>query len=288
MGIKTEDFVKNLPPKTITAEVEWLRILDEFNPAVIAQRFLDECARRNPYETCYRWDTPYSPVDERLRHARFCEKQYRKNLVACVERIEREGLSELTYKNARLALITAIGIKGAAEYVRREYDRLGEKGRLKQIEEYKTWESEQLQRRMEEEYDYPCFECASVHEKVIRIRKGFLGTDGKPLTQRDFAKLIDYPINRYVEAERIDRYGRGDEESLVDDELLEKLIMIAHANPYWLYDSECYAEYAEYDFDNEAVLYGDAPTVYAKPDVILKWIKEDKPRFTRWEDYRIS
>ena len=285
VGIKTEDFVKNMPPKKITAGVDWLKILDDFNPSIIAQRFLDECARRNPYETCYRWDTPYSPVEERFKHAQFCEKQYRKDLILCVERIEKEGLNELTYKQARTALITAIGIKGTTEYVRREYDSLGEYGRLKQIEEYKIWESEQLQKRMEAEYEYPYFESSSVHEKVVRIRKGLLGTDGKPLTQRDFAKLIDYPINRYTEAEKIDRYGRGEEESPVDDELLDKLIMIARANPYWLFDPECEADYAEYDFDNEAVLYGDTPTVYAKVDVILKWIKDGKPRCTTWEDY---
>jgi hypothetical protein len=31
MGIKTEDFVKNLPQKEITEGVDWIRILDEFD-----------------------------------------------------------------------------------------------------------------------------------------------------------------------------------------------------------------------------------------------------------------
>ena len=47
----------------------------------------------------------------------------------------------------------------------------------------------------------------SLHEKIIKIRKGVLGSNGKPLMQRDFAKYIGYPINKYAEAEKIDRYG---------------------------------------------------------------------------------
>ncbi len=288
MGIKTESFCKNIPPKEMTAGVDWLRILDGFDPAKLEQRFLNECARRNPYETCYRQDTPYSPVEERLKHAEFCVGSYRKDLEDCVNRIEKDGLTPLTYKQARATLIKAIGINGAAEYVRREYERLGEKGRREQAEEYRKWkenwdEQRELQ-EIESEYGY---EEASVHEKIVRIRKGLKGSDGKPLTQRDFAKLIDYPINKYAEAEKIDRYG-WETESEVDTELLDKLVMIAHANPYWLFDPECDADYSEYDLDHDAVKWGDEPCVYATVDVILRWIKEGRPRTTNWRDTRIA
>lgn len=124
---------------------------------------------------------------------------------------------------------------------------------------------------------------ASVHEKIVRIRKGLKGTNEKPLIQRDFAKLIDYPINRYAEAEKTDRYGR-EEESPVEDELLEKLVMIAHANPYWLFDIECDSWFGREDPDDETVRAGDEPCIYAAPDVILKWIKEAKPTLTNWVD----
>jgi hypothetical protein len=206
MGIKTEDFCKNIPPKDMTAGVHWLRILDDFEPAILEQKYLNECARRNPFETCYRFDTPFSPVEERLRHAEFCVKSYRKDLEECVHRIEKEGLTPLTYKQARAALIKAIGINGAAEYVRREYDSLGEEGRRKQAEEYRLWEDNWKIQREFQQIEYKYVE-ASVHEKIVRIRKGLKGSNGKPLTQRDFAKLIDYPINKYVEAEKIDPYG---------------------------------------------------------------------------------
>ena len=282
MGIKTEDFCKNIPPKEMTVGIDWLRILDDFDPVALEQKYLNECARRNPYETCYRSETPNSPVEERLHHAEFCMGSYRKDLEDCVRRIEREGLSPLTYKQARRALITAVGIKGAAEYVRREYESLGEEGRRKQAEEYKLWEEEWEEKRNCQEIEYEEYS-SSVHEKIVRIRKGLKGSDGRPLTQRDFAKLIDYPINKYVEAEKMDRFG-WKSESEVETELLDKLVMIAHANPYWLFDPECEASYAENDPNHDIVKWGDAPCAYATVDVILRWIKDGKPRDTYWVD----
>lgn len=280
MGIKTEDFCKDIPPKEVTSDVDWLRILDEFDPNTLEQKYLNECARRNPYETCYRFDTPHSPVMERRKHAEFCDQISRRNLEFSVKRIETEGLTALTYKQARDALIKAVGIKGAVEYVRREYESLGEEGRRRQAEAYRLWEEQLKEQHAREEMEY-IYKDASVHEKIVRIRKGLKGSNGKPLTQRDFAKLINYPINKYAEAEKVDRYG-WEMESEVEEELLDKLIMIAHANPYWLFDPECTANYAEDDPTNNAVRWGDAPCVYTTVDVILKWIMTGKPRVTNW------
>ncbi len=70
-------------------------------------------------------------------------------------------------------------------------------------------------------------------EKVVRVWKGIRRADGRCFTQREFAKLIEYPISRYTEAEKKDE--------AVDVALLEKLIMICHANPYYLYDDACEA-----------------------------------------------
>ena len=266
MGIKTEDFCKDIPPKEVTSDVDWLRILDEFDPNTLEQKYLNECARRNPYETCYRFDTPHSPVMERRKHAEFCDQISRRDLEFSVKRIETEGLTALTYKQARDALIKAVGIKGAVEYVRREYESLGEEGRRRQAEAYRLWEEQLKEQHAREEMEY-IYKDASVHEKIVRIRKGLKGSNGKPLTQRDFAKLINYPINKYAEAEKVDRYG-WEMESEVEEELLDKLIMIAHANPYWLFDPECTANYAA--------------CVYTTVDVILKWIMTGKPRVTNW------
>lgn len=72
------------------------------------------------------------------------------------------------------------------------------------------------------------------------------------------------------------------DESEIKYELLEKLIMICHANPYRLFDDEAKADYAEYDMTDESVRMGDAPCAFASPDIILRWIDEGKPRVTSW------
>ena len=146
-----------------------------------------------------------------------------------------------------------------------------------------------LERMEKGYYYYPEFRPASMHEKIVRVRKGVKGSDGKPLTQRDFAKYIEYPINKYVEAQKVDKWGRNDEEeSHVDDELLDRLIFRCQANPYWLYDEECEASNGWEELDAGAVLNGDEPCIFAYPDVILRWIKEGKPRHTSWEDGRFD
>ena len=290
MGIKTEDMVKNLPPKEMTEGVDWIGILDSFDPAALSEHYLNECARRNPYYTCYGWDTPAMPVEERIQHSEYHARFDRQDLEMYVERIKTEGLTPSLYKNARMTLIKAIGSKGAHFYNLKEYDALGEFGRKKQEKEYKQFDEEWKRRLAEKEeeeddlylYDY----VASVHEKIVRIRKGIKASDGKPMTQRDFAKFLEYPINKYIEAEKVEKwYSRSEEEeSPVEDLLLERLIFRCHANPYWLYDSECESTYGNEDPNADAVLDGDEPCIYATPDVILRWIKEGKPRDTVWID----
>lgn len=292
MGIKTEDFINNLPPKEITYGINWLDILESFEPKLLEDKYICECARRNPYVTCYKWEEeglPSKPIQERLESSELFLDYTRRDLEACAARIESEGLNPANYRKARNILIKAIGEIGATEYNRREYERLGEAGRLKQNEEYQQWEKEQ--KRMEniedrlfdaefeaDGYRYGGSTQVSMHEKVVRIRKGVLTSNGKPLIQRNFAKYIGYPINKYTEAENVQ-----DDESPVEFDLLEKLVMICHANPYWLFDESCEADWAEYD-PSVAVALGDSPSVFTTPDIILKWIESGKPQDTDWED----
>lgn len=288
MGIKTEDMVMNLPPKEITEGIDWLAILDSFDPTSLKEKYVNECARRNPYDTCYKWDTPSRPIEERLHSSEFGIKLDRQALEEYVNRIKTEGLNASLYKNARMTLIKAIGSIGAHEYNLREYSALGEDGRKKQAENYKRYEAE-CERKIAERNDifeepYYGDYVASMHEKVIRIRKGFKDSSGRPLTQRDFAKFLEYPINKYQEAEKIGKWYRDADESPVDEELLERLVFRCHANPYWLYDSECEASFGEESQNAQIVLEGDEPCIYASPDVILHWIKNGKPRNTYWTD----
>lgn len=83
MGIKTEDFVPGFPPKEMTEGVDWLGILDVFDPSALDEKYLNECARRNPYETCYKSEPPFRSVGERLRLAKFCVGSYRRWRMNC-------------------------------------------------------------------------------------------------------------------------------------------------------------------------------------------------------------
>ena len=295
MAYSNELIVPGYPGKEPVEGVDWFKVLDGFDPKTIEQKYLNDYARRCSYETCYGWEDdglPYSPVAERLDSMKkYCGFR-RRELEEAVKRYEEEcaaGMDFTTaYKNCRNALSQAICYKAALEYIQQEYDRLGEEGRRRQAEEYAAWEEKRKVDEMMEELDeygyYPEFRPASMHEKVLRIRKGVKGSDGKPLTQRDFAKYIEYPINKYVEAEKVDRWGRsGEEETPVEEELLDKLIFRCHANPFWLFDEECDAEWGWDDFNENAVIMGDEPCIFARPDAILKWIREGKPRMTTWE-----
>ena len=302
MSYSTKQMVPGFPGKEPVKGVDWLGIVERFDPASLEPRFMNEFIKRDPYSTCYKWEEqglPYSPVDERMRHLRFNEMLEQAELEHAVEGYNNscasgEDFSE-QYDRCRDILSTLLRIKACLAYVRREYESLGEDGRQKQAEEYALWEKKRDQEYKEKEalyrkalksdFSYGSFK-ASMHEKVIRIRKGVKGSNGRCLTQRQFAKYIEYPINKYLEAEKIDRWGRDwDEgESPVEDELLDKLIQRCHANPYWLFDEDCEASFASYEMDDEAVLYGDEPCVYAPPDVILRWIQEGKPRQTQWTE----
>lgn len=79
----------------MTEGVDWLGILDGFDPSRLEQKYLDECARRDPYSTCYKWDRPARPVEERQQHLLFGHE--RRRLELCVKRIENEGLTLVGY-----------------------------------------------------------------------------------------------------------------------------------------------------------------------------------------------
>ncbi len=170
MGIHTSDFIPNLPPKDLNSLTEaeiavgfdWLGILDSFDPSQLEPRFLNECARRNPYYTCYDRDVdgiPHSPVEERLSYFEPCYRDmYRRELSDLANYIKEHGLNRINYNKARASLIKCIGMKGALECVRWEYERLGTEGRKRQKEAYNTFERERqekrkIQEREGQEYD---------------------------------------------------------------------------------------------------------------------------------------
>lgn len=308
----TEKIVPTIPAKDAWEKIEdWddipdiIRILDEFDPSELNEADQREFASRNPYETDYyrdEYDTPVQPIEHRLRMAEWCADRDRKELETLNKQFleavgeymhgyEDEVMMAKAFKKVRQHLITAIGTKATAYIVRAEYDsRTPEEwdAVAAAYQDYEAvrkaeWEAAQ-QEKASRMYYWDEAPPASFHEKIVRIRKGWKGSNGKPLVQRDFAKMLGYPINKYAEAEKVDRYGGVEDETPVEDELLEKLVTVAHANPYWLFDPECEAYYAVDEFEEDSVQMGDEPCVYAPPDVILKWIREGKPKMTNWSD----
>ena len=75
-----------------------------------------------------------------------------------------------------------------------------------------------------------------------------------------------YKLARAALIKAIGEKGAG-EYNRREYELLEKLIMICRANPYWLFDEEAEADHAEYDMSGIAGM-GDAPCVFTTPDIV--------------------
>ena len=290
MARSTEQLLPGMiPPKEEPAEaVDFFGILDSVKPETLPEDVLTVFARRDciiteadreerkdPKDWCSM--APVRPAGERLEMAeRMCcraEEELREKVLKY-----RTGVRN-GYKNARTALIRAIGLKVNTWYVRREYESLTEQERTEQAERFAAWEAYAKARWAREEelaglWDENDGLSGTLCRKVVRVRKGIRRQDGRSFTQREFAKLIGWPVNRYTEAEKCD--------DAAVDELLEKLIMICHANPYYLYDSMCDADFGEYA--GEAVECHDLPAIITGYDSILKWILAGKPREVDWTD----
>ena len=287
MGIKTEEMLENLPPKEITYGVDWLGILESFDPSILDDKYINECARRNTHYTEYQWETPLSPVGDRISSMNRHYESAREDLERYVQRIQVEELTPALYKGTRQLLIAGIGVKGSKEYLLREQKRLGPEGEKRQKEAYVEWK-ESLKRKSkeadaEEEEEYVEDNWRDFHEKIRMVRRGVLDSNGKPLVQRDFARYLEYSVTKYAQAEKMS-FWYGEIATPVEDELLEKLILRCHANPYWLYDKVAPADFAVYDTKESFRRMGYALPVFVTADVLLRWISEGKPRNTTWTD----
>ena len=293
MSRSTEQLLPGvIPPKEEQPgqkEVDFLGILKSVKPEKLSEDVLAVFARRDLYVTeadreerkmdssDWRNQAPVRPVEDRLQMAKISRDSDERDLQDKEDKY-RFGAPN-GYKNARTALIKAIGSKVNCYIVQREYDSMSESEREKQKKAFEEWDQEASARwQLEEQMSHVVYDDEMVPgtrcEKVVMVRKVIRRADGRCFTQREFAKLIEYPINKYTEAEKHDE--------AVDDILLEKLIMICHANPYYLYDDTCGAEYGEYE--GNAVEWHDQPAIITGYDSILKWILSGKPRAVDWMD----
>lgn len=290
MSVSTDKLIPGvLPPKEPQPDVDFIRILDNFDPSILSWEVLDVFASRNPYLTAYGSEVveyeyegtvrhiPDVPAESRLNSARVHMTFDRENLINQVIRY-KDGLPN-AYKNCRRDLIKAIGSKACLYIVEKEVEALTLEDSRQQKAEYERWKKyveesrEEWEQELLEDFLFSGLP-ASRSEKIVRVRRGIRNSSGRYFSQRDFAKLIGYPISKYIAAEKHD--------DLVEDELLEKLIMICHANPYYLYDDECESFMGQYSGSD--VDMGDAPAIIADLGVIYKWIKEGKPHIVSWLD----
>ena len=150
MAVATEKIIPGvMPPKEETEGVDFLAILDSIDPSTLTDTQLQKFAPRNPYVTAcgseeryYKvggktYPVPDSPIKERLDHGKFCVGMYRRRLEVA-ETAWKNGARN-GYKNARVALVQAIGYKAYAEYVQRIYDRMSDVERKADQENWDRW-----------------------------------------------------------------------------------------------------------------------------------------------------
>lgn len=338
--IATEKIVSSIPQKDgwqdeqIIRKLDFISIVDEFDPSKLSQEGCEEFMRRNPWITGYgaTQDDLVEPIERRLSLAKSIEhyehmdlEKYNAQFRTAVEGYlfgkgsdssEYDDSKEAAdfaavddvrknYKKSRVQLITAIGAKAVCYMMQKEYDSMTEEQREAAATDFAACEMQMKREREADERErqrwleeaekdgspiYGYYEVPSpIFDKIRMIQKHMLAGNGKPLTQRDFAKLIEYPVQKYASVVKAERYKDewcSDRED-VETELLQKLIMICHANPYWLLDETVGADEAEeIEFVPGKVkwdAYGNEVTpdadkcVFAPVDVILQWIKDGKP-----------
>lgn len=303
--ITTDKIVPTIPAKNAWEHIEdWddipdiMQVLDEFDPSALTEEQKKEFCRRNPFDTDYyrdEYNTPVQPIERRLHMSEWIADRDREEL----EQLNAAFLEvagnylrgfgddiemKKPFDKVRAKLIRAIGTKAAAYIVRKEFESRTEvewKQIAKAYQEYDVRHTAVWQTQRETE-DFPVYlddevPPVRVSEKIERIRKGCKNSEGRAIKQRDFAKLIGYPINKYLDWEQ----GRHDDEVQIDPVLAEKLILIVHASPNYLLDDGVEGYYANYPEDANS----DEPAVFAGYDEILQWILDGKPMKTYyWSD----
>ena len=266
MAVSTEKLIPGLlPPKEGRLEdVDWSAIVDAFDPSTLSEKALFELARRNPYytlagveEKCFVWEgksypIPGDTVDKRLEFAESCFKHG-----------AEEMLNKRTYRERRAALITVIGLKAAAYYVKRQDQRMTEAEKIEEYQILAKWRAYCEERRIQEEAwadreiddltpdeleerlygpvipagyttnynwrnDEMYIPILSVKIKMLRKAVG--------LTQKVFAKKIGYNVNKYplLEQGRIRELGFESIEDAFPIDLVKRIVDLTYANPYWL------------------------------------------------------
>lgn len=287
MAVSTEKIIPGvLPPKEETAGVDFLSILDSFDPASLSASQLEKFKPRDPYVTGYQkkgekpktylvdgktYPLPNEPAKERAEHGSFSARFDREDLASWQKRYNagEEGI----YGKTRASLVKAIGTKACAYIAKAEYDAMTPEERKKDQENWDRWSKywdEEKNRSLDDEgvddegvedaeheaeffwsytpYGYvPNGNWKSDNDYISILAVKVADVRKKlKINQREFAKMIGVNINKYGD------YERGNLEledlGLLPDEFLKRIVDATYANPYWLEDI---GEDSVYNVDEE-------------------------------------
>lgn len=280
--IATEKMVPSLPAadawKDREHPVDFVGILEGFDPSALCEEYLEEFASRNGYVTGM-WDDQDDSESFRKRYymgeisaaadVRELRQKAEKYLEAAAG--GDDELLKKAFDYARKQLIHSLGTKTAFYIVRTENPKEAEAAERIKQEEQRKFDTliSSLQSSVSSKSEKPFSGYkeevqTNIAGKIEKVRKGICNDAGRTFSQKDFALLLDYPVYKYMAQE-------SGTQKTADPVLLEKLVMIAHANPEWLFDDELSEWDAEYD-------EGFAEfNVFASYDEILRWIKDGKP-----------
>ena len=282
MAVSTEKIIPGiLPPKEETQGVDFVGILDSLDPKTLTDEQLLKFAPRDPFVTgvgggddeYYRFESgtyviPNRPIQESLKSAKLSVTMERRDLEQAAHAWEN-GVKN-GYRNARAALVSAIGAVACLEYVQRKFDAMSEEDLKKEQEDRNRWErylaakekaekvlysGERIPLDASEEEVYhdliaeerhflnPPYGYMAIYDKrfqryfipilskKLQILRGVVG-----LTQRDFAKAISYNVNKYalLEQGKLEKLGFHSIDEAFPESLIKRIADATHANPYWL------------------------------------------------------
>ena len=307
-----------LPPKEETEGVDFLGIYDRFDASTLTEEQLLKFAPRHPDMTVpdrdygyYSYGSktypiPVEPAEKRLSFGEFCVKElYRRDILLAADGW-KEGKKN-GYKNARALLIKGISMKACTEYVRRQYQRMSHEERKADQENWDRWSRYRDEQRAElEELRSRDYEDLSEEErdraygrmespppgytfdrnwnhrdqdyipvmclKLLALRKA-LG-----LTQRDFARRIEYNVNKYalLEQGKLEKLGFYSLSRAFPPDFIKRVVDVSYANPYWLEDPDEYSfEYVDPEETamtaDEAMRSWDKYAMFVDAKVIRYW-----------------
>lgn len=295
MPVSTEKLLREgmLPAREWTGErVDFVRYARDFDPALLPGKSVETLGKRYPAILVE------NTVEHEAQFAEHCA-QYQldelKKAQDVLDGILKEAgenpdgetltLIRRRYKDCRSHLIAYMGQYCAAYLLRQRSDAMSEEEREQDRQRVQR-EKEERESRQDEWPGgwYPVYEATPLADKLLAVRKALSKQQGKRIiTQRNYAKLIGYPISKYVDWEK----GTAErEERETDFRLLFILVSRLHVNPIWLVEG-AYEEEAGVDIEWEGNTvdeyaqedFWDEHPIFWKTVAILDWLCSEAKQY---------